>query len=162
MATWDKVSQKYIDIANDEYFLNCYKTVLKTADALEKELLSKHGLEIVFCKSRLQNATYSFIYDVERYKDFHGSPDPNDKKKSAFFIKWIVKIAPFFVAISNKQGHSAQVYERLAPIINSVIGVKLFTVITGEDAQNYFKSNFIYALHYDGASVNMMNALFER
>ena len=162
MATWDKVAQKYVDIADEEYFLNCYKIVLKTANALEIELLSKYGLEIVFCKSRLQNAIYSFIYDVERYKDFHGSPDASDKKKSAFFIKWIVKIAPFFVSINDIDKYSPKKYERLAPVINSIIGVKLFTIITGEDAQDYFKSNFIYALHYDGASVNMMNALFER
>lgn len=162
MSTWDKISKKYIDIATEDYFLHCYKTILKTAELLEKDFFEKYGLELVFCKSRLQNAAYSYIYDVERYKDFHGSPEPNDKKKSAFFIKWIVKTSPFFLAIKRKDDYSVKAYERYAPIINSLIGIKLFTILTCEDAQKYMKSNFIYALHYDGASVNMMYSIFER
>jgi hypothetical protein len=162
LATWDKISKKYLDIATEDYFSECYKLLRDTALVFEKELLSKHGLEVVFCKARLQNVAYSYLYDVERYKDFHGSPDPNNKKKAAFFIKWIVKVSPFFLGMIKGEKHSLEFYERYAPIINSIIAVKLFTILTGENADKYVKSNFIYALHYDGASVNMMYALFER
>jgi hypothetical protein len=162
MATWDKISEKYIRLANEEYFSECYKTLLKTASALESELLEKNGLSLVFCKSRLQNATYSYIYDVERYKDFHGSPEASDKKKAVFFIKWIVKVSPFFLEIKDKSKYSKRAFEGFAPIINSMLAVKLFSVITAEDPRKYIQSNFVYALHYDMPSVNMMYAIFEK
>jgi hypothetical protein len=162
LATWDKISDEYLSIADEKYYKKCHILIKEAAKIFENEHLSDSGLEMMFCKSRLQNVIYSYIYDVERYKNFHGSPHPNDIKKAAFFIKWIVKISPFYVGIKDSTAYSKKSYELIAPIVNSIFAIKLFTIITGISAKDCLKPNFVYALHYDGASVNMMYALFER
>jgi hypothetical protein len=44
----------------------------------------------------LTNLIYSYFYDIDRLKDFHGMERINEAKKGAYLMKWIVRVKPIY------------------------------------------------------------------
>jgi hypothetical protein len=130
-----------------------------STEVLQHEL--PDGMRIGFCRVRLLNTVYSYYYDKERYKDFHGSDEPNEEKKSAFLCKWIAKNKPFHVVCDNEKV-SRKAFFFYTNLINEVFCVTLFKVLTKKNPNDCFGISFLYNLHYGSPSANDLIVAFDR
>lgn len=120
------------------------------------------GMKVCFCRIRLLNTVYSYYYDKERYKDFHGSDEPNIEKKTAFLCKWIARNKPFSITTEDESLHKTRALFFYTNLINAIFCVELFKVFTRKNPNDYFGVSFLYNLHYGDPSANDLIAIFDR
>jgi hypothetical protein len=142
------------------------KFIHDVAEIFDADVLKPMGYEIVINGALLNNVVYSYYYDKERHKDFHGSNEPNDEKKAAFLCRWIAKIRPFsIVPIEGseiKTPAQLSLYFAMTCLANGYFCLHLFQALTKKKASQHFDSTLVYEMHYGEPTRNMLMALFER
>jgi hypothetical protein len=156
-----RISKKYLDLVTPEMVGDRMSFLLGVAASLETKLFSDSNLEVTYCPIRLNNTIYSFFYEKERHKDFHGSVEPNEGKKSALLSKWICKIRPFSISTKSKATLCEQEFFYTA-LINPLICAHLVQGITQPKSFDFFNEKLLYEMHYGEPSTNMLMAVFDR
>ncbi len=117
------------------------------------------GLTIELCKYRAYNAVLSFLYDKERYKDFHGSEQPNNIKKTAYLCHWIAKIRPFYITVDKSiiEGELCYIFPNF---INSYACIFVYQLLVNS-SMNTLPDSFIYDCHYGSPTSSSLIAMFD-
>lgn len=160
---YKRISQKYLSLVTKTRVASRILFLKQVAGITERAILPP-GIEIRFCAIRLTNAVYSYFYDKERSKDFHGHQDePCDEKKLAQMVKWISRIKPFSVHFNDGIKISPTDKYYYQNLINPIFCAVLFKIsLPKKDLNKYFDPKLLYELHYGNATANMLMVLFER
>lgn len=137
-----------------------------------------YGIDIIISIERLDLALSSYVYDVLKYKSFHGMLDDkklariNFQKIYSFTIKWLIKEKPFYIEISGNITESknkqmlAKVIE-LSNNINEIIvlnWIKLSLSSTGRkvDFDRNEVDSIVYNLKYRDFSTGMFELFLDK
>lgn len=154
----DRVSKDYRDRIHSSGLIPQYMRMLEQIGLDLQEILP-NGLQLYFCKYKALNTVFSYLYDKERYKDFHDSQQPNNTKKAAYFCKWIAKIRPFTVDVDEDLSPDDVRYN-FAIFINAYACIFAYQALIDTKTDN-LPDSLIYDFHYGAPSSSSLIAMFD-
>ena len=157
------IAEKYRKLVSPDVISSRMHLYKEALEDLEKAL--PVGMEIVYSGSRLVNLTYSYFYDVERFKDFH-QPDKagkkpliNRNKMLAFTCKWVSKLKPVMLHVDNSEQFNQAELFYYTNLINSLFCIAVVKrILKNKDIDSFVTDSFLYRIHYglDNESAYMM------
>ena len=98
MPELSQVSDAIQKAVNEDAVFLRFEVLVRTFERIKSALDLRCGgaTPIRINKKLLFHAVYSYFYDIERVKHFHGMKRINEAKKAAYLTKWIIRMKPIY------------------------------------------------------------------
>lgn len=123
----------------------------------ERDSTVKLGLS----RTRLNELTYSYFYDIDRAKLFHGMHLINEPKKAAYLVKWILKHKPIWYDDATVSDVSVKGFLHLINEFYALRAALAYTSIKLEEVPSGLLERILYDFFFRYVDENSMTLWFE-
>lgn len=165
-----RLDEEHIELTRDDRRLHLdvramYRQATLTAIFREKiaPLVHEHdtGVRMGLSETRLNELIYSYFYDVDRAKLFHGMWLINEPKKAAYLVKWILKHKPIWYDDDSVTDPSMRGFLHLINEYYALRAALAYTSIRLQDVPAHLMERLLYDFFFRYIDENSMTLWFE-